>query len=334
MRLNNSATRCALTGAAAALAVLGTAYLLWQQLGPRPVTVSIGQFPEELVYVRSDDDVVNAGAMFKPPKDSAGPVAIIWIHGWGANFYSPTYVMIGRALTERGFTTLSVNTRMHDLANVQQHRSGNRIRGGGYWGIPSEQVRDIAAWIDFAEKQGFARAVLVGHSAGWAAVRAYQGETRDSRVVGVVLASGQISPPSGGPDQELIAQAARFVEEGRGEDLLRLPNRSFPSFISAATYLDDWGTPSEVADFFGVRVANPAVARVSCPILAFFGTRESNEGTEGELQLLKSSVERQRSGPSSVTLAMIQDADHMYTGEERQVAQVISDWIGSAVVNQ
>jgi hypothetical protein len=48
-------------------------------------------FPEQFVYVRSDDDVVNGGAMFAPPEESANQIAVLWIHGWGANFYSPTY---------------------------------------------------------------------------------------------------------------------------------------------------------------------------------------------------------------------------------------------------
>ena len=332
MHIKNATVRSALIGATAAFGVVATSLLIWYQLGPRPVTVTAGKFPEQLVYVRSDDDVVSGGVMFTPTKDSARPIGVVWIHGWGANFYSPTYVMIGRALGERGLTMMSANTRMHDIANVQQYRFEKRVRGGGYWGVPSEQTRDIEAWIDFAEKQGLTRLVLVGHSAGWAAVRAYQAEKQDPRVVGLVLASGQVRPPSGGADQELVAEANRLVQDGRGDDLLRLPNRAFPSFISAATFLDDSSTPPDIGDFFGVQTANAAVTRVRCPILAFFGTRESDVGTEADLQLLKSSIERHHRGPQSVNTVMIQNADHMYTGEETQVAQVISEWIASVVL--
>ena len=331
MPMRSSMVRSVLIGATAALAVLGAAFLAWQRLGPRPVTVSIGKFPEQFAYVRSADDVVNGGAMFTPPKESTKPIAVLWIHGWGANFYSPTYVMIGRALAEHGLTSISANTRMHDIANVQQYRSGKRVRGGGYWGLPSEQVRDIAAWIDFAGTLGFTRIVLVGHSAGWAAVRAYQAETQDSRVAGLVLASGQVQPSSEAPDQKLIAQATQFVQDGRGDDLLQLPNRSFPSFISAATFLDDANTPPDILDFFGVRTGDGAVTRVRCPLLAFFGTR-NDVGTNEDLQRLESSIKRLQRGPRSVSTAMIQEADHMYTGEEAQVATVISGWIDSAIL--
>src|SRR5262245_8586595 len=179
-----------LGGIAAVLVV--AAILLWLRFAPRRVTVTEGKFPEELVYVRSTDDVVNGGAMFTASKASARPLAVVWIHGWGTNFYSPTYAMIGRELAARGYTTLSGNTRMHDLGNVLGYRNGTRIRGGGYWGVASEEVRDLAAWIAFAEAQGFKQVVLVGHSAGWSAVRSYQAELQDSRVVGMVLASGAV----------------------------------------------------------------------------------------------------------------------------------------------
>jgi pimeloyl-ACP methyl ester carboxylesterase len=316
---------CWLGGVAAAL--LAAAFLLWLRYAPRRITVTEGNFPEELVYVRSTDDIVNGGVMFTPSKASAKPVAILWIHGWGTNFYSPTYAVIGRALAGRGFTTISGNTRMHDLGNVAGYRYGKRIRGGGYWGIASEEVRDLAAWIDFAEDQGFKQVVLVGHSAGWAAVRSYQAQQQDPRVIGVVLASGAVRADTGPADPDQLAEAKRLMAAGEGDALVRDPKRSFPSYISAATFLDIANAPPESRDFFGVQTEtpNPWVTRIRCPLLAFFGTR-GDVGNEAELELLKSSIRRQRRGPSRVDTVMIQGADHMYAGEEEQVAERIAEW--------
>ena len=316
---------------AAVLALLGINILLWQWWAPGRINVTPGKFPEELVYVHSEDDIVNGGVIFTAPKDRAKTIAVIWIHGWGVNFYSPTYVMIGRALAEYGYTCISVNTRMHDIGTVAGHRYGKRIRGGGYWGVASEEVRDLAAWVDFAGDQGFKYMVLVGHSAGWAAVRAYQSEKQDPRVVGIVLASGMVWAETTPTDSVLLAQAVRLAADGRGDDLLRLPNRSFPSFVSAATYLDIHNTPPELRDFFGVTTPNPGVTRIRCPILGFFGTR-GDVGNEKDLELLETSTRRQPKGPSRVTTVMIRNADHMYTGEEAQVAQIIATWADSLIV--
>src|SRR6478672_1699020 len=131
------------------------AFLFGLRLNVHPENQQPGRLPEQLVFVRSTDDVVSAGVIFTPLQQLSKPLAIIWVHGWGANFYTPTYVGIGRALAERGFLTISVNTRMHDIGNVQKYTLlGKRVRGGGYWGITSEDARDIAAWIDYAQQRG------------------------------------------------------------------------------------------------------------------------------------------------------------------------------------
>src|SRR4029077_439569 len=178
---------------------------------------------EQLVHVQTKDDIANSGALFAAPKDVAKPIAIVWIHGWGVNFYFPTYVEIGRALAKRGYTTITANTRMHDIGNVEAWRGEKRVRGGGYWGVPSEQTQDLAAWADFVQRLGFNRIILIGHSDGWAAVRRYQWQTQDSRVAGLVIASGPIPADSGMPDPDQIAQARKMMADGQPEDLVKDP---------------------------------------------------------------------------------------------------------------
>jgi hypothetical protein len=51
--------------ATVATVVLLCAGLLVWRLAPRRLTVTSGHFPEELVYVRSSDDVLKVAAMFK-----------------------------------------------------------------------------------------------------------------------------------------------------------------------------------------------------------------------------------------------------------------------------
>jgi pimeloyl-ACP methyl ester carboxylesterase len=306
------------------LAGLAGAGWVWRHR-PRPITVTAGQYPEELVYARSTDDVINGGTFFSTSKRSAQGVAVIWVHGWGTNFYYPTYTMIGRALAARGLTTISVNTRMHDLGTSAAHRMGRRVRGGGYWGIPSEQDLDIAAWVTFAGERGYSRVVLAGHSAGWAAVAAYRVRTQDPRVAGIVLASGTAQAMQPLQDKDVLDKARRLVDEGLGDDLIRLPNRSFPSYISAATQLDQANTPPDLLDFFGQKSAAAGVTRLNCPLLALYGTR-GDVGGESDLELVRSAPARLSIKELAVETRMIDGADHMYTGEEAQVAAVISDW--------
>ena len=58
----------------------------------------------------------------------------------------------------------------------------------------------MAAWVNFAAEQGFARVVLVGQSARWPAVAAVGGHVaRVARLVGLVLASGSGATRSARP---------------------------------------------------------------------------------------------------------------------------------------
>jgi pimeloyl-ACP methyl ester carboxylesterase len=283
------------------------------------------KLPEQLVFAHTSDDIIDAGAMFTPGSNQAKPIAIIWIHGWGVNFYQPTYVGIGRELAARGYTVICGNTRMHDLGNVEAWRGNTRIRGGGYWGVAREEALDIAGWIDFAESRGFKKVILVGHSAGWAAVRGYQSEKQNPRVVGVVLASGEVHSGLGPMDPDQLAEANRLIAKGEADALIRDPKRSFPSYISAATFLDIANSPAALKDFFGEQTPNAGITHVRCPLLAFFGT-QGDVGSQADLDKLKSTIQRQPSGPSLVTTATIQGGDHMYTGQEAQVAQLIAKW--------
>jgi dienelactone hydrolase len=281
--------------------------------------------PEEVVYAASPDSVINAGLLFHPKKDSTKTIAIIWIPGWGVNFYSPSYISIGRAFAQKGYTCIAVNTRMHDLANVQGYKAGKRVRGGGYWGIASDQTKDISGWIDFAESKGFKKIILIGHSAGAAAVREYQSEKQDNRIKGLVLASGSVDPAP--PiDSSQYVQALPLLSENKGDELIKDPKRSFPSYISAATFMDIANSPPGFKDFFGVQTANAGITKIYCPVLAFYGTND-DVGNEKTLQLLKASIQKQPKGPVSVTTTMIKGAEHMYMGEEVQVTEVITRWI-------
>ena len=79
--------------------------------------------------------------------------------------------------------------------------------------IGASQVRGVSilplGWI--RRGQGFERVVLVGHSAGWSAVAAYEIQKHDARVAGMVLASGAVQVQRPERDAALMAEATRLV---------------------------------------------------------------------------------------------------------------------------
>ena len=122
MTPQNSTARRQVAAFVAAFAVISAALPMGRSLAAQAGNQKARLFVEQLVYVQSKDEIADAGALFAPPKDVAKSIAVIWIHGWGVNFYSPTYVAISRSLAKRGYTTITANTRMHDLGNVEAWR--------------------------------------------------------------------------------------------------------------------------------------------------------------------------------------------------------------------
>ena len=196
-------------------------------------TSAVRAVSEELVHARTDDGIVDAGALFSPDAAAKKRIAVIWIHGSGVNFSYPSYVNVARELARRGLTTIVGNTRMHDLGNIEAFRESGSIRGGSYWGKTTDQVRDLAAWVQFAQDRGFDRVVLVGHSAGATAVQLYAARRQDPRVVRHELLgacesrgiddrsrrrAGAANRPHGKAADHECRNARRSRQHGRGAD--------------------------------------------------------------------------------------------------------------------
>jgi pimeloyl-ACP methyl ester carboxylesterase len=316
MVLNNMMTRLQ---ACLAFAALCPTLSIVRSIEAQTARKDAGDITERIVQVQTKDDVTDSGAVFTPPKNVRKPLAVIWIHGATLNFYDPSYLAIGRAMAEHGYTFITGNTRMHDLGNDEAWKGGKRIRGGTYWGIPSEQVRDIAAWIDFAERLGFTDIVLAGHSAGANAVREYEAQTLDPRVAGVVLASGDVRPDTRVPPPEWVPKARKDIADGKPEELVQGP------FLSAATFLDIVDRSAEFTDFFGELSSKAGVTRIHCPILIIVGTN-GDVGNQEDLDRIKSAIKHLAAGPIRVDTAQIQGADHMYEGQQKHLAEVIANW--------
>jgi dienelactone hydrolase len=92
--------------------------------------------------------------------------------------------------------------------------------------------------------------------------------------------------------------------------------------LSAETYLS-WRHSD--FDTYGVDRADPPISRVRCPILALYGTDEAWVGGAEDLELIR----RNATATARVDTQMIEGADHVYTGHEATVAQVIGAWLGT-----
>ena len=279
-------------------------------------------YVEHLVFTEAEDGILLEGATIRPADGREQPLAVVWTHGLTGKFYSPNVVNVGRELASRGYAFVTGNNRGHDFGTMLRSRDGTARLGGGGWEAFDECPRDISAWVGFAVGLGFRGVALLGHSLGALKVAYYQAQRQDPRVLGLIAAS----PPlrgGGRHNPELTALAERMVAEGRGQDLL--PWGISPAgagTLSAQTYLN---RARANADVYGLDTPNPAVSRIRCPLLAFYGTNEEWVGGAADLEVIR----RSATAAARVDTRLFDGADHSYAGHEPEVAAAIAEWVGT-----
>ena len=280
--------------------------------------MAVKHYSEELVYTETEDGLLLEGAVIAPASGRPKPYAIIWVHGLTGRFYAPLMVQVGRELARAGHLFVTGNNRGHDFGTMILTK-GNKVRfAGGAWERFDESPRDVSAWVNLGAQLRPQGVVLVGHSLGALKVVYAQAERQDPRVRGLVLASPPLRAGRAKPD--LLALAERMVGEGRGQDLLPWGVNPVSGTLSAATYFNRAQVDMDV---LGHATADPAVARVRCPLLAFYGTEERWLGRKEDLEVIR----RNALAAPRVDVLMLEGADHRYSGREQVVAETIGRWV-------
>lgn len=275
---------------------------------------------EKIVYVKTEDGLTLEGLMLQPLGQPAPTETIIWFHGLHQKFSEMEYVNIGRQLAARGFRFITANLRSHDFGTWFRTDKGAYL-GGSAWELFSECPLDIAAWVDFATKDS-ARVVLAGHGLGGAKVVYYQAERRDPRLAGLIIASsGSLFREK--MRQDLHPLAAKMIADGREKELLPWGTRGDRQVatISAESYMD---LDRIHESLYGYQSVPPALARITCPILAWYGSKEKLANKDIDDFLAR--VRRTATASSLVKTRKIAGVEFFYTGSEKVIAGEIERW--------
>jgi dienelactone hydrolase len=271
---------------------------------------------EELAFVDREDGLGLEGAIIRPRRGAAKPVAIIWIHGNTSRFYDLPYMQIGREMAALGYTFITSNTHGQNACSATLE-PGNEAKAESVCRERFEEIPlDLNAWIDMAIDEGFKGVVLVGHSFGANKVLYYQAERQDLRVLGVVSASGDMKWKAA---SDQLALAEEMEADGKEDEVL--PQLDAPWYrMSARTFL---GRARIAQHIFDSETQVPYVARVTCPILAFYGSEEEWCGTAVDLERVRSNAR----AAERVDTTIIDGADHVYWGKASKIARLIGDWV-------
>ena len=231
---------------------------------------------ERLVFTQSEDGILLEGAVFRPG-EARSAATIVWTHGMAGKFYTPPIVTLGRAVAALGHTFVATNNRGHDFGAVLYTPQGKMMLGGSGWEGFSESPRDVAAWVGYGARIGKGKVALAGHSLGALKVGYYLGGRADERVAGLIVASAPCTAQRHDPERVKLAE--QMVAEGRGAALMPAgTSQAGAGTVSAQTLVDRAHTG---IDAYGFDTPGAPIARVTCPVLAFYGTKEMAIGGPG-----------------------------------------------------
>ncbi|MEY4178975.1 MAG: hypothetical protein RLY70_2549 [Planctomycetota bacterium] len=253
---------------------------------------------------------------------------LICLHGVGSNFYgSSLFEALTPSLTAMGVPVAWVNTRGRDNVYASNTRKGRRWFGAAFE-VVSECCWDVAGWLTWAERRGWRKVGLVGHSLG--AIKAVFSQSREASAgpSGLVSHLAALSPPrlcyrlfqndpAGAAFFDAITTARKHLAAGEPDALIRV-QYPYPLLISAASYVDKYG-PGEQYDIV------PLAPRLPCPVLFTYGQSELETGGVAFAGVPEALRESARPG-QPLTVAVIPGADHNYTRCAAPLAEVLQGW--------
>lgn len=287
---------------------------------------------EEII---TKDKLIHQGIFFTPKKPQKR--AILWVPGLTSTFYADNIIF--QELIElgekEGVGFAAFNNRGHDY--ITGIRKVDKTSDSGYthvtqgagYEVFEESVHDIDAGVSFLAKKGFSEIILIGHSTGANKACYYTGLLKDSRVVGVVLAS----PLSDRLDTTLdnkqhiknMKYMKKLVAHGKGDTLV-MGFFFFP--ITPKRFLSIF-TPHSNEDTFDYGDEEPKLIHFSSihiPLLVTIGgSDEYLDRSSEDLQKIFDSHAKSHRYKSFI----LKYARHGYDGKEKEFAQAVWSWLKS-----
>lgn len=280
-------------------------------------------------------DGVELNAFMNRPRGvpSCKGLAVLHVHGLTGNFFSSTGITeISKRLADSGITFMSIETRgsyiVESFKKGRGKRHSEQVRGSAFERF-EESVYDIDGAVRFLRRAGFRRIILSGHSSGCQKAAYYAYKKKCKNVSGIVLMSPvddyDYDSSYFGKRHAEIVQLAKRIKARHGYDAL-MP-RKFANdtpLISAGRFLSTNDLRNPEARMFNYKGRLEEFSKITCPVLAIFGTKDHYEKMDVRKCLKKLS---DASSSSSISTRTIKGAAHNFQGKRDALALLISAWI-------
>lgn len=287
----------------------------------------------KIVSTKTSDGIIFHGLLSEPEKSKKK--IIIHIHGMaGSMMLNSYYTAMHNSYPAEGYAFLAGEHRGTGTITQFESEDGVAIIGNAFEKF-EDCVKDIQAWIGFAEQKGYEEIWLQSHSLGPSKVAYYMHTNKPDNIAGLIFISpsemiGLVHDPEGVKDHNImLLEAEKLVKEGNGKQLLS--HKLWGSnLLSAETYLNLFSDDANTAIFnFWKDDQWDVVNNISVPVLAITGTKDDGIAPvidpHKAMQKLKSELEN---SPRVKTL-VYKNAEHSFDGFEKNIVEDVIKFVRS-----
>ena len=277
--------------------------------GPLPTAAARTLSQELRVEAITADGVTLAGTYYSGARRPV--VGLLFVHGFTADHRAEPGASLGSAMAARGYSSLALD--MRDQGCCVQTT------------LFEDALADIGAGVEYLERSGATRLVLIGHSLGANRVAYYQAQSQRPSVEAIVLLASagnthdrarELSPALAA---RIIAEAQRRDAEG-SQELLLAALGPFGIHLFTAASLLSYGGPETRSDHL------QWVSEIRVPLLLVHGAADALTPVEqSELGAAAASAAPLKQ------LAILDEADHFFSGHGHELANLIDDWLASTL---
>lgn len=289
-------------------------------------------------YVWTEDNLRLMGAHY-PGQE----ICVLCIHGMAANIIENKFgVVCGEQLSAKNYGYLYAHNRGHSHINELARKPERKDHGydsvqlGGTYELFTECIYDVKAWLNKVKALGYKKIILMGHSLGCNKSIYYISQNGEEEIAGLILASppdlvGLVESNNYQPNhKELLTESKKYMEADQPRAILSGKLWDWAE-KSAQNYLSLFSGSNE-ADNLPVN-RNPErweqLEKVTIPTLGVMGELEdiAIRTLPEDLKLIKSKA---TNCPDFQT-EFIDGANHNYQNREKELAEVVINWLESVV---
>ncbi len=262
----------------------------------------------EQVALRTTDGAVLHGILYRPAAHPR-PIALLLVHGFGANFYEAYFPSFAQAVAEQGYACLALNMRDHDTGPKVSDFADNEA--------------DIAAAAAYLRKLGHPKLALLGQSMGANRVLYYQAATRDPGVVATLLVAApgnlfewNVWQFGREKAQATVDEALALQKAGREQQLMVIDLGPLGKALYTPRYLLSLRGPNARSDPY------KNIPKVTNPILIVQGKADKliEPG-------IAEGLRRAATSSARVNVVYLDGADHAFKNKEAVLTQRVLAWL-------